>query len=308
MRETEKIWADGVLINSEQATMHVLSHATQRGSAVFDVIKLVHLGDEGDLNPHAVGLDGHIDRFRSSMDLMGMESDYSSAALKEAVAETVAANPGATVVKLVAAWSEIPLRTLPLTTTPNVWVAALLPDAGADRPSVAGVRLQTATAPKMPASILPPNLKVAASYTAGVRQRMAAVAAGFDDVVSRTVEGHLAEGTTQSLAVVCAGPDQQPTLLLPPLDTVLDSITRQMMLDVAKAEGIAIQVRTVQWPEVLEAQELYLSSANASVIPVAAIDDTSFEAPGPVTTKLADAAAALEAGTHPCSARWLTAL
>ena len=94
-------------------------------------------------------------------------------------------------------------------------------------PPVEPARLQTATVPKLAAALLPPSLKVAASYTIGIRETMAAMAAGWDGVVFRTTDGMLAEGLTQSLFVVARN-----RLVVPPLDVVLDSVTRRLVLDV----------------------------------------------------------------------------
>lgn len=302
------IWADGALISYDDATMHVLSHATQRGSAVFDVIKIVDAERSGDSHdkqpnsgPHAVGLRGHVSRFVGSMGLMGMDTPYTVEELETAVRRTVVANPGAQVVKLVAAWAEVPLRTLPVSLTPHVWIAAMTPGDQSDTPAMTGTRLQTATGPKTPIDILPPNLKVAASYTAGVRQRMAAVAAGFDDVLFKTTGGTLAEGTTQSLFVISEG-----QIVVPPLDIVLDGITRQMMIEVAQNAGLRVSVRTIEWREVLSAPELFLASANHCVVPVAGLDDYTFECPGPITQQLALLADELLAGSHRLSPRWLS--
>lgn len=294
------IWIDGNLVPAEEATVHVLSHGVQRGSTVFDVLKVVELAD----GPAALGLREHVARFMQSMQLMGMTSSAKLSELEQAVAETVAANPGADVVKLAGAWVEVPLRSLPVTTVPTVYVAALAPSTTVDPGgSKSTVKLKTATAPKMPAAVLPPSLKVAASYTSGVRERLHAVAEGFDDVVFRTVSGDLAEGTTQSLFVISGG-----TVLLPPLDAVLDGITRRVVLDLVRHADIDLDVRPVYWDEVTAADELFLSSTNSQVLPVARLDDRELPAPGPVTSSLASAMEELLAGSHELSRRWLTPL
>ncbi len=294
------IWIDGTLVPSEEATVHVLSHGMQRGSTVFDVLKVVHLDD----GPSAFGLREHIARFMQSMDLMGMTPAVQLPELEQAVAQTVRANPGAEVVKVVGAWAEVPLRSQPLTTVPTIYVAALrgdaTTDAGDTQPSV---RLRTASAPKLPASILPPSLKVAASYTVGVRERLAAIAEGFDDVVFRTVDGDLAEGTTQSLFVVTGG-----RLLLPPVDSVLDGITRRAVLDLVRDAGIDVEVRPVYWDEVTGADELFLCSTNSQVLPVSCVDDHELTAPGPISARLSAAMGELLGGSHSLSRRWLTPL
>lgn len=298
---TGEIWVDGSMVPAEQATVHVLSHGVQRGSTVFDVLKVVHL----DGGPFAFGLREHVARFVQSMEMMGMTPTVTMSELEEAVSVTVAANPGAEVVKLAGAWVEVPLRSLPITTVPTVFVAALVPDEAADPGGgQAAVRLKTATAPKIPASVLPPTLKVAASYTPGVRERLQAVADGFDDVIFRTADtGDLAEGTTQSLFVI-----KNSGVLLPPLDNVLDGITRRTVVDLVRHADIDLDVRPVYWDEVTGADELFLSSTNTQVLPVTQLDDRSFDAPGPVTAGLADAMTELLQGGHELSRRWLTPL
>ncbi len=293
------VWVDGEFVRYEDARIHVLSHATQRGTTVFDVVRIVPVNSV----PHAIGLAEHVERFARSMELMGMESDRSVPELIEAAARTVVANPGASIVKIVATWSEVPLRTLPVSLVPKIWIAAAASGPNVDTPNASGVKLRTATAPKLPASILPPSLKVAASYAVGVRERMAAVAAGYDDVLFKTIDGGLAEATTQSLAVV-----KGQTIALPPLDVVLDSITRQMMIELAQHVGIDVEVRSISWSEVERADELYLSSANHCALPVRALDDRTYACPGPVTENVRDQAEQLLSGHHSISSRWLTAL
>lgn len=302
MTETrgDVIWIDGTLHPTEEATVHVFSHGVQRGSTVFDVMKVVHLAD----GPSVFGLREHMARFMQSMEVMGMTPAHTLPALEVAVTETVLANPGAEVVKVAAAWVEVPLRSLPVSTVPTIYVAALTPSSVPDpggRASTAKVR--TAVAPKTPPSVMPPTLKVAASYTTGVRERLAAVAAGFDDVIFRTIDGDLAEGTTQSLFVINDG-----RVLLPPLDVVLDGITRRAVIDLIRHVGIDLEVRPVYWDEVVGADELFLCSTNSQVHPISLLDDRKFPAPGPISAQLSGEMSQLLDGSHDLSSRWLTPL
>ena len=263
-------------------------------------MKVVHLAD----GPSVFGMREHMARFMQSMDSMGMTPTSGLAELEQAVSKTVTANPSAEVVKVVAAWTEVPLRSLPLTTVPTIYVSASTPDAASDPGGgLSTVKLRTAVAPKVPASVLPPSLKVAASYTSGVRERLAAVADGFDDIVFRTTDGDLAEGTTQSLFVVSDG-----RILLPPLDNVLDGITRRTVIDLARHDGIDVEVRPVFWDEVTGADELFLCSTNSQVLPVSRLDAVEFATPGTVSAALGSAMDQLLAGEHERSKRWLTPL
>lgn len=315
------MWRDGRLVPWAEATVHVLSHAANRGSEVFDVLRVLPgpgagdgTGDrgsgdrrpgDGGAGPVAVGLRPHVARFEHSMALMGMASPWDIRTLERAVAETVAANPGPAdrLVKLVAAWAEVPPATVPTSLAPTVFVAcAPIASAGvlAEQPA----RLRSVPGGRIPADVLPTSLKVAALYTAAVRLQMTARADGYDDVILRTADGDLAEAPSQSLLVVTA----EGRVLAPPLDSVLDGVTRRLVLDLALHRGLAVDVRAIRWDEVTDASELLLASTSRFIRPVAELDGVTYPAPGPVASELANDLQTLVAGRHPLSSRWLTPL
>lgn len=288
------------------ATCHVLSHMAARGSQVFDVLRVVTTDD----GPCAVGLRPHVARFINSAELMGMRDVGTAGDLERAVAETVMAAPAGNgrtrsfTVKLVAAWTEEAIGVMPASLQPTVYVLAL-PIDPATEPEVLGrpVKVKSVSMPKLPPSVLPPSLKVAASYTPGLREQMRVRSEGFDFPIFRTVNGDLAESTTLSVLVVADG-----RLLAPPLDSVLDGISRRIVVDVAGHQTIPVDVRGVYWDEVEGADELIFSSTTHVVTPVSLLDDRVIEAPGPVTKQIGVAMTELYQGNHPLSGRWLTPL
>lgn len=298
---TETVWIDGELRPSSDAAVSVFSHAVMRGTAVFDVLRVVETPN----GPAALGLRPHLARLERSMAMMGMVSEVGVSQLERAARELAAANPGTATIKTVAAWAEVPQKSLPVRLDPMITMAAFVPDPlEPGLPPLESVSLRSATTPKLPPEILPPALKVAASYTVGVRETMAAMAAGFDSVVFRTTDGLLAEGTTQSLFVV-----RGERLIVPPLDIVLDGITRRVVLDVGAYLGFHCEVRPVLWSEVESADELFLCSTNAPVAPVARLDDRHLDAVGPISQAIRDEVDAMIADpSHPLARRWLTAL
>lgn len=290
------VWRDGSMIPFAEATIHVLSHAAHRGSEVFDVLRVVDTPS----GPAALGLRQHVTRFDRSMQMMGMETPYDLGSIEQAVSETVLANPGARFVKLVASWAEVAMSTTPVSRRPSIVVAALEAEREQDVLS-APARLKTSTMPKLPASVLPPSLKVAAAYTGGLRQQLDAFDQGFDDVIFRTEAGRLAEATTLSLLVVLGD-----RIIGPPFDSVLDGITRRLLIDLAPSHDLNVQTRDVYWDEVTDADELIMTSTAHLVRPVGALDDQDFDAPGPVASHLAEDVRELINGDHPLSPRWLT--
>ena len=313
--EPTLIWRDGAMIPFAAATTHVLSHMSARGSQIFDVLLVV--GNAG--SPTALGLREHVTRFMRSAETMGMDELPDISRLERAVARTVMANltegdvdvtrTGPLVVKLIASWDDPSQTVLPVSRRPTVYVTVtpLGPDAETMErftkvPSPIAVK--TATMPKVPASVLPPSMKVAAGYTPGLRHHLMAADEGFDQVVFRTIGGgDLAESVTSSVFTVTGG-----RIAVPPVDTVLDGITRRAVLDVAEDAGIPYTVRAVAWAEVEAADELFLASSIRMVTPVGRLDDRVLDAPGPVTTVLAEAMGRLLTGEHPLARRWMTPL
>ncbi len=309
------VWRDGELIPFAAATTHVLSHMSARGSQIFDVLLVV--GDAR--SPSGLGVREHVTRFVRSAETMGMEQLPDISRLEQAVAKTVMTNlanasldvtrTGPLVVKLVASW-DLPSHTVvPAARVPNVYITVtpLGPGGqGVERfTSVpAPIKVKTAAMPKVPSSVLPPSMKVAAGYTPGLRHHLMAADEGYDQVVFRTIDsGDLAESVTSSVFVVTDG-----GIAVPPVDTVLDGITRRAVLDVAEHAGISYSVRGVGWDEVEQADELFMSSSIRMVSPVGRLDERSLPAPGPVTTVVAEQMGRLLLGTHELSGRWMTPL
>lgn len=252
----------------------------------------------------AVGLQEHVVRFIRSMELMGMDHETTVGELNEAVAAVVAANDSTGTIKLVASWVEEANGVLPTTTKPTMFVASVPIDPESDRSKpLVPINVKTAPGPKILNSVLPPSLKVAASYTPGIRHKLAAVAEGFDEILFKSATGDLAESSSLSCVVVSNG-----RLIAPPLDTVLDGITRRMLFDIAEFENIVVDVRPVAWSEVEAADELFLSSTNKVVMPIKLLDERSFDAPGPMSDRLTAISNQVLADDHSLSERWLTPL
>jgi branched-chain amino acid aminotransferase len=107
---------------------------------------------------------------------------------------------------------------------------------------------------------------------------------GFDEALLVTPHGRVLEAPTSSIFWVKDG-----ELLTPPLDEhILASITRAIVI-----EGTAAAERSCTHEELLEADEAFLASTAREVHPVSAIDERTFDAPGPVTARTAEIVAGL---------------
>jgi branched-chain amino acid aminotransferase len=116
------------------------------------------------------------------------------------------------------------------------------------------------------------------SYGANMLASRLARERGADEALLVTPHGRVLEAPTSSIFWVSDG-----ELLTPPLDEhILASITRALVIEITGARE-----RSCELEELLAADEAFLASTAREVQPVAAIDDRSFDAPGPVTERTA---------------------
>jgi D-alanine transaminase len=78
-------------------------------------------------------------------------------------------------------------------------------------------------------------------------------------------------------------------LLTPEIDNIMPGITRAGVIDHARRAGIEVVERRLYLNEFLGADEAFLTSTVSKVMPIRAVDYTTFPAPGPVTRRLMDA-------------------
>lgn len=115
------------------------------------------------------------------------------------------------------------------------------------------------------------------SYAANMLCKRLAVEAGADEALLVTPHGRVLEAPTSTFFYVSGG-----ALRTPPLtDHILDSITRRRVLAVADVEE-----RPTTLDDVRAADEAFLASTFKEALPVHAVDDTTFAAPGPVTAEV----------------------
>lgn len=97
-------------------------------------------------------------------------------------------------------------------------------------------------------------------------------------------DGQLSEGGSSTLFAVIDG-----ALVTHALGhEVLPGITRERVLDLARARGIAVVERSLTTAELLSAGELFITAATAFVLPIVRVDGVAIGtgAPGPITTAL----------------------
>ena len=143
-----------------------------------------------------------------------------------------------------------------------------------------GMRLHT-SAIRRNASSPVPRLKTL-NFLECLLARDEATHAGADEALFLNTRGDLAEGSVSNLFLVEGG-----RVLTPSIDSgILPGITREVVLHICQREGIAASETRVATERLQEADEVFLTNSLMEVMPVSAIDDAGFAAPGVVTQAL----------------------
>ena len=107
-----------------------------------------------------------------------------------------------------------------------------------------------------------------------------AKARGFDNAVMCDPIGNLAEFTAQNVMLVKDGAVHTPV----PNGTFLNGITRQRVIALLRADGIAVHERTIRPAELHEADEIFSTGNHGKVVPCTRFEQRSL-AIGPVATR-----------------------
>jgi branched-chain amino acid aminotransferase len=106
-----------------------------------------------------------------------------------------------------------------------------------------------------------------------VYARLEARRAGADDALFLTIDDHLSEGTSANIFVVRATTDGASELATPSLDcAILPGTTRSWLLEWARHVGLRPFEGRLRRHDLAGAQEAFLSSSVAGILPVTMFD------------------------------------
>lgn len=301
MLEERWVYKNGSFVKWAEATVHMMSHSFARGSTIFEVISF-YLTASG---PAVFRLHEHIARLEKSAAYLDMELPAGHDALCQTVAESVRRNQlQEGVVKMVGYYPQFALDIQPPQKRLDLAVFAIDPAhdlEGVEYSFEKGTTAGIARWRKLDPQTVPIEAKAAANYLNGMIARLDVQKRGLDDAVLLDTQGFIAEGATESVFLVKDG-----RLLTPSLGTVLDSITRRSILQVARYLGIETFEGRLRPEFLFEADEIFFANTPFKVIPVRRVENREMPgAPGPMQRRLWDVLRKIAAGDEPSFSDWL---
>lgn len=146
-----------------------------------------------------------------------------------------------------------------------------------------GLKIITASTVRSHPAALSPRIK-SLNYLNNIMAKIEGLQAGCVEALMLNHKGEVAECTGDNIFIVKNG-----TILTPPKDAgILEGITRNAILDLAKVLGIVAHETTLTRHDLFVADECFLTGSAAEVIPVVSIDSRPIGQGkvGAVTTKL----------------------
>jgi branched-chain amino acid aminotransferase len=299
---TEWVWRDGDFVRWEDATVHVLAHSMQFGSAIFEGLRCYDTAR----GPAIFRLEAHLERLLDSCRIYRMEPKYTLDDLVAASVELVEKNKmtscyirpmvlrGLGGSGMVA--SESPIETF----IPCFPWGAYLGETALEK----GVDACVSSWSRMAPNTLPAMAKIAGNYLSGQLIKMEALRNGYDEGLALTPDGLVSEGSGQNIFIVKNGTIYTPTVN----GTLLHGITRNSVLTMAHDLGIEIREQEMPREMLYVADEIFITGTASEVTPVRSVDRIEIGSGrrGPVTTQIQQRYLDLVHGRAEDTHGWLT--
>jgi branched-chain amino acid aminotransferase len=279
VRETERIWMNGELIDWADAKIHVGSHGLHYGSGVFEGIRCYETAK----GPAVFRLSDHLQRLHDSARLLHMDIPYSVDELREASFELIAVNglPECYLRPICFyGYGELGVSAAgnPVETVIMSWPwGAYLGEDGMKN----GIRAKISSWQRIGPNVIPHVSKATGIYLNSMLAVSEANRAGYDEAILLTAEGFVADGSGENIFHVKDG-----TIRTPPLSTsILPGITRNSVIQIAQDLGYPVEEANLIRSDLYLADELFMCGTAAEVTPLRSVDDVEIGV-GPVTLEL----------------------
>ncbi|NEO45256.1 branched-chain amino acid transaminase [Moorena bouillonii] len=148
---------------------------------------------------------------------------------------------------------------------------------------------------------LPLRGKISGAYITSSLAKSEAVESRFDEAIMMNSDGKVSEASGMNIFVVRNG-----QLITPGFDQdILEGITRDSILTLAKDMGLPTIQRPVDKSELFIADEVFLSGTAAKITPVKRIENYHLSPNRPITEKLKEMLAAITENREPKYKDWV---
>ncbi|MBI3581392.1 MAG: branched-chain amino acid transaminase [Nitrospinae bacterium] len=297
--KSDFVWMDGKLVPWGEATVHVMTHTLHYGAGVFEGIRCYKTSKGPAVWRHGE----HIKRLFDSARVLGYEIPFTQTEVMEAVRATIKRNKlEECYVRPIAFLGDeargLSTKGLKVHLSIAVWPWGKYLG---DDPSK-GIRVAVSSFTRHHPNITMTKAKSTGIYINSVLAKQEALRNGYDEAILLDPFGFVAEGSGENIFVVRDG-----GLKTPPTMSVLEGITRDAVIKLAREAGIPVLEQLFPRDELYIADEVFLTGTAAEITAVTEVDHRKVGsgAMGPITRKLHDVFFETIDGKNPRCLDWL---
>jgi branched-chain amino acid aminotransferase len=296
-----KIWFNGKFVPWDEANVHTLTHTLHYGLAVFEGIRAYKC----DENRSAVfRLKEHVDRLFSSAHIAQIQIPFTKEQTSEAILELLSINElDAAYIRPIAYIGGGKIGLHPGDNPIELAIAAYpwgtyLGEGALSK----GITTKISSLTRMGVNSFMTKAKISGNYVNSVMAKVEATSLGFDEAILLDNEGYVAEGSGENIFIFRNG-----VLKTPPLTSVLEGITRDAVIQIAKEEGLNFEAERFTRDELYIAEEAFFTGTAAEITPIREVDKRTIGQgkPGPITKKLQSRFFDIVQGRDPKYIDWL---
>ena len=281
----------------EEAKLSIATHALHYGTGAFGGLR----GIPDPQNPHQVllfRLDRHCDRLSNSARFLNY--DLPASKIQSVIVDLVKKNqPTASFyIRPFVYTSDLGIAPRLHNIEHNFFVYGL--ELG-DYLSPEGVSCRLSSWYRQEDRSLPLRGKISGAYITSSLAKTEAVTSGFDEAILMNSQGKVSEASGMNIFIV-----RQGKLITPGFEQdILEGLTRDSILTLARNLGIPVVERPVDKTELLIADEVFLSGTAAKITPVRQIENYQLSTNRPITHQLRDKLSAITENRDPEYSDWV---
>ncbi len=267
VEKTEQIWLNGEFVPWDEAKVPILTHTLHYGLGVFEGIRCYECDDGSSA---VFRLDEHLTRLYNSAKIVELEIPFPVERVANAIKETLRVNRLAEgYIRPIVYLGEGAMGLLPTDNPVQmaliVWPwGAYLGAEGLER----GIRAKVSSYSRHHPNVTMTKSKTCGDYVNSILAKREVTRLGYDEAIMLDTTGLVSEASGENVFLVRDG-----TLKTPPLGSILEGITRDAVIRIARDKGIEVVEQLITRDELYSADECFLTGTAAEVTPIREVDD-----------------------------------
>jgi branched-chain amino acid aminotransferase len=259
------IWFDKKMTPWREAQTHVLTHTLHYGLGVFEGVRAY----EAEKGTAIFRLKEHTNRLFNSAHIVSMAMPFSKDEMNQAQIDSVKENKlKSAYIRPMAFYGSEGMGISAKTLSTHVIVAAWSWGAYMGQEALEkGIAVKTSSFSRHHVNVTMCKAKANGNYMNSILAHQEAINDGYNEALLLDTQGFVSEGSGENIFLVKNG-----HLITPSLSSALEGITRDTIIEIAKAHDIQVIEKNITRDEVYTADEAFFTGTAAEVTPIRALD------------------------------------